>query len=79
MLADRCATAAFDELRAAKKTKEFYPLPTFRGYLRDASGHLTSRELRTLRTELSEYERTSKNATAGQMTSMNPSAGLFTD
>jgi hypothetical protein len=35
---------------------EFYPLPTCRGYLCDASGHITSREIRTLRTELPEYK-----------------------
>jgi hypothetical protein len=56
VLADHRATAALDELRAARKTPEFYPLPACRGYLCDASGHITSREIRTLRTELPEYE-----------------------
>ncbi len=34
----------------------FYPLPTCRGYLRDRNGYITSREIRTLRNELPEYE-----------------------
>jgi hypothetical protein len=56
VLADHRATAALDELHAARKTPEFYPLPACRGYLCDASGYITSREIRTLRTELPEYE-----------------------
>jgi hypothetical protein len=56
VLADHRATAALDALRAARKSTEFHPLPVCRGYLRDASGHITSREISTLRTELSEYE-----------------------
>jgi hypothetical protein len=55
-LADHRATAALDELRAARQTPEFYPLPACTGYLCDASGHITTRVIRTLRTELSEYE-----------------------
>jgi hypothetical protein len=47
VLADHRATAALDEVRAARKTPEFYPLPTCRGYLCDASGHsITEYELR---------------------------------
>jgi hypothetical protein len=38
VLADRRATAALDELHAARKTPEFYPLLACRGYLCDASG-----------------------------------------
>jgi hypothetical protein len=56
VLADHRAAAALNELRAARKTTEFYPLPACRGYLCDASGYITSREIRTLRTELPKYE-----------------------
>jgi hypothetical protein len=57
VLADRCATAALDKLRAARKTTAFYPLPACRGYLRDRNGrHITSREIRTLRNALPEKE-----------------------
>jgi hypothetical protein len=56
VLADHRATAALDELRASGQTTEFYPLPACRGYLRDGIGYITSREIRTLRTELTEYE-----------------------
>jgi hypothetical protein len=56
VLADHGATAALDELRAADETKELHPLPACRAYLRDATGYITSREIRTLRTELPEYE-----------------------
>jgi hypothetical protein len=35
---------------------EFYPLHACRGYLRDGTGHVTSREQLTLRTELPVYE-----------------------
>jgi hypothetical protein len=48
VLADHRATAG--------QTTEFYPLPACRGYLRDGTGFITSREIRTLRTELTEYE-----------------------
>jgi hypothetical protein len=41
--ADHRATAALDALRAAKQTTEFYPLPACRAYLRDATGHIQSR------------------------------------
>ena len=45
VLADRCATAALDKLRAAGKTTAFYPLPGCRGHLRDRNGrHITSCE-----------------------------------
>jgi hypothetical protein len=37
-------------------THSFLPVPTCRGYLRHASGYITSREEYTLRTELPEYE-----------------------
>jgi hypothetical protein len=57
VLADHRATAALDELREAGQTTEFYPLPACRGYLRDGTGYIISREIRTLRTELPEYER----------------------
>jgi hypothetical protein len=56
VLADHGAIAALDELRAADETKELHPLPARRAYLRDATGYITSREIRTLRTELPEYE-----------------------
>ena len=56
VLADHRATAALDKLHAAGKPTEFYPLPACRGYLRDATGHITSREIPTLRTELPEFE-----------------------
>jgi hypothetical protein len=57
VLADHRATAALDELRTAGQTKELFPLlPACRGYLRDGTGYITSREIRTLRTELTEYE-----------------------
>jgi hypothetical protein len=59
------------ELRAAGQTTEFYPLPACRGYLRDGTGYITSREIRTLRTELTEYEL--------RVWSMTPSAGLLID
>jgi hypothetical protein len=55
-LADHRATAALDALRAAGQTTEFYPLPACRGYLRDGTGYITGREIRTLGTELTEYE-----------------------
>jgi hypothetical protein len=45
-----------DELRAADKATDFYPLPACQAYLRDRTGYITSREIRTLRTELPEYE-----------------------
>jgi hypothetical protein len=45
-----------DHRAAASKTTEFHPLSKCRGYLRDATGYITSREISTLRTELSEYE-----------------------
>jgi hypothetical protein len=42
---------------AAGKNTAFYPLPTWRGYLRDRNGrYIPSREIRTLRTALSENE-----------------------
>jgi hypothetical protein len=57
VLADRCATAALDKLRAAGTTTAFYPLPVCRGYLRDRNGrYVTSREIRTLRNTLAENE-----------------------
>jgi hypothetical protein len=76
------ATAALDKLRAARKYHRVLPtIPACRGYLRDASDHIISREMRTLRTELPEYELRAyfKNATTGQTRSMIPSAGLLTD
>jgi hypothetical protein len=56
VLADHRATAGLYELHAARQNPEFYPLPACRGYLCDASGYIISREIRTLRTELLEYE-----------------------
>ena len=53
--ADHSATATLNDLRAAGQPTEFYPLPACRGYLRDATGHLTSKEERTLRTKLPVY------------------------
>jgi hypothetical protein len=75
VLADHRATAVLDELRAARQTTEFYPLPACRGYLCDASGHITSRKIRTLRTELPEYELRVylQSAMTGQTTSTIPS------
>ena len=55
VLADHRATAALNELRAAGQPTEFYPLPACRAYLCDATGYLTSKEQRTLQTELPEY------------------------
>jgi hypothetical protein len=54
--ADYLATAALDELREAGQPTEFYPLPACRGYLCDSTGYITSKEKRTLRTELPEYK-----------------------
>jgi hypothetical protein len=48
VLADHRATAALKELCAAGQPTEFYPLPACRAYLRDATGYITSREIRTL-------------------------------
>jgi hypothetical protein len=56
VLADHSATAALDELRAAGQTTEFYAPTACRCYLRDGNGYITSREIRTLRTKLAEYE-----------------------
>jgi hypothetical protein len=54
--ADHRATAALDELREADTKTAFYPIPTCRGYLCDSTGYVTSHEIRTLRTDLTEYE-----------------------
>jgi hypothetical protein len=81
VLADHRATAALDKLRAAGKPTEFYPLPACRGYLRDATGYITSREIPTLRTEIPEFELRAylQNVATGQTRPMIPSAGLLTD
>jgi hypothetical protein len=77
------ATAALDKLRAARKYHRVLPtIPACRGYLRDASGYITSREIRTHRIELPEYELRaypSKNATTGPTTPLIPSTGRPTD
>jgi hypothetical protein len=81
VFADRRATAALDELRAADKNKELYPLPACRGYLRDASG--LSPVANYARSEpnslSSSFERFFKNATIGPTTTMIPSTGRPTD
>jgi hypothetical protein len=46
--------AALDELREGGQPTEFYPLPACRGYLGDSTGYITTKEKRTLRTELPE-------------------------
>jgi hypothetical protein len=56
VLADHLATEVLDELRAADKPTELYPLPACRVYLRDGTGHITSNEKRTLANEFPEYE-----------------------
>jgi hypothetical protein len=57
VLANHRATAALDKLSAAGKTTAFYPLPACRGYLREGNGrYITSREICTLTTALSENE-----------------------
>jgi hypothetical protein len=53
--ADHRATEALDELRADDTITEFYPIPTCGSYLATAP-YLTSHEIRTLRTEFTEYE-----------------------
>jgi hypothetical protein len=68
VLADHRATAALKTLGAVGQTTEFYPLPAYRGSPRDATGYITSCEIRTLRTEL-----------PGQTRSMIPSASRPTD
>jgi hypothetical protein len=55
VLADHRATAALNDLRAAGQPTEFYPLHACRGYLCDTTGYITSKEQRTLLTELPEY------------------------
>jgi hypothetical protein len=50
VLIDHRATCWTQYLRAVGQTTAFYPLPACRGYLRDATGHITSREQRTLGT-----------------------------
>jgi hypothetical protein len=52
--ADHRATEALDELRADDTITEFYPIPTCGSYA-TAPG-ITSHEIRTLRTEFTEYE-----------------------
>jgi hypothetical protein len=47
-------------ISVADEIKELYPLPACRAYLRDRNGYITSREIRTLRNELPEYELTFK-------------------
>jgi hypothetical protein len=56
VLADHRGKAALIDLHAAWQPTEFYLLPACRGHVRDATGYSTSREIRTLRTELPEYE-----------------------
>jgi hypothetical protein len=47
VLADQPASEVLEDLRAAGKRTEFYPLPACRVYLRDGAGYITSREKRT--------------------------------
>jgi hypothetical protein len=81
VLADHRASTALQDLCVAGQPTRFYPLPACRGYLRDTSGDILNREQRTLRTEFlgASFERTYRNATIGQIRSMIPSAGLYTD
>jgi hypothetical protein len=60
VLADHGATAALDKLRAARKTTEFYPLLACRGYLRNASGYITSRAHSEPNSASTNFERTFK-------------------
>jgi hypothetical protein len=50
------ATCCTQYLRTVGQTTEFYPLTACRDYLRDATEYITSREQRTLGTELPECE-----------------------
>jgi hypothetical protein len=56
VLADKLASEVLAGLRAAHQSTEFYPLPACRVYLRNVTGHTTSREKRTLTNEFPEYE-----------------------
>jgi hypothetical protein len=56
VLADYRTTCSLKDLCVARQPTQFYPLPACRGYLRDATGFITSREKRTLRTECPKYE-----------------------
>jgi hypothetical protein len=49
-------SAALLDLHASGQPTELHLLPACRGYLRTAAGYITSREKRTLRKEIPEYE-----------------------
>ena len=55
VLADRLATEALDDLRGTATPVEFYPLSACRAYLCDRTGYITSKEKRTITTELADY------------------------
>jgi hypothetical protein len=54
--ADRLATEVLTDLREAGKPRTIYPQPACRAYLRDNIGYITSKEKRSISTELAEYE-----------------------
>jgi hypothetical protein len=47
VLADELASEVLADFRAADQPTEFYPLPVFRVYLRDGTGHITSQHKRS--------------------------------
>ena len=56
VLADRLATEVLTDLREAGKPRTLYPQPACSAYLRDNIGYITSKEKRSISTELAEYE-----------------------
>jgi hypothetical protein len=71
VLADQLATEVLEDLRAADKPTELYPLPACRASLRDGTGHITSNEKRTLKNEFPEFPEYETRASLQQRNGWN--------